>query len=449
MNPDTNLLDSEAFKASLRSTFEPLGLRPIDRLLEPGPRPTNPRRGVLRPPVESLELLSLTRDPAGVLRWESGPSAFGAGVAGRRAGRGALPPGRVLQQFAYEQLAPNDVNTRLNQLDDWLTPSRGLRRWNQAAQKLEPVPDPSQFGGQRVLLFIHGTFSNCDNTIEQIRKAPGQAGDNLLGRAAAKYAHVLTFDHPTVGVSPAMNAFDLAALLRPLPGELHIVCHSRGGLVTRWFLEGFATDDLRRSARAVMVATSIAGTSLAAPAHIRTAMDYLANVGDVLGRLLKLGSAHPFMAAAGVVMQVLTSAVRLSAKLPLFDAAVALVPGLQGQAKIGNNPELLRLRANTGDAIASSGIQYNAVRADFRPADPGWNFLQYFSKPMQRLAYWGADLVFDGPNDLVVDTASMDDLADGVKIKEVLDYGVNSTVHHTNYFEQERTLKFIGDRLGF
>ena len=441
MHPEGTPLDGEEFKSEVRSTLEHLGLQPVIARTPPA-RVT--RSGGARTPAQPENVVTLAQDDAGVLRWRwDAPDSAGEPPKVSR----ALPTGRIIQQFAFEQLAPNAVNTRLNDLDQWLTPQRGLRRWNPQAKQLDPFPDGSQAAGKRVLLFIHGTFSNCDSVIAQVRLAPHQAGDALLARAAKKYDLVLTYDHPTVGVSPVMNAFDLAALLRPAPAELHIVCHSRGGLVTRWFLEGFATDELRRQARAVMVATSIGGTSLAAPARITASLDYLANVGRMLSGILKLGGAHPFLGFAGVMTQIISSAVRFTSRTPVFDAAVALVPGFQGQARIGNNAELLRLRSNTGAAIKESGIRYYAVRADFQPEDAGWNFLKYFSKPMQRTANFGADLVFDSANDLVVDCASMDDLADTAKIEKVLDFGVTATVHHTNYFQQERTLKFIADSL--
>jgi hypothetical protein len=438
-----------AFKSRLIASLEPLGLHPIERLPRPAIRAISVRRGPVHPPTDALEVLSLTRDAAGILRWQTGPGPSRLASASRRARPAGLPPGRVVQQFAYERIAPNEALRPLNRLDDRLTPNRGLRRWDNSSGKLVRFPNSTQTRGKRVLLLIHGTFSNCDHLIEEILKVPAQGGQAFLARASQSYDRVLAFDHPTVGVSPVMNAFDLAGLLRPMPRELHIICHSRGGLVARWFLEGFATDELRRTARAVMVAASIAGTSLAAPARLKSALDYLANLGEVLGNLLKLGSVHPFLTAAAVITQVVASVTRLAANTPLLDAAIALIPGLHGQSKVGNNPELTRLRAGAGRSIAQSGIQYFAVRADFQPKDPGWNFLQYFSRPMQRLANRGADLIFDGPNDLVVDCSSMVDLADGVKIAKVHEYGVTDVVHHSNYFQQEPTLKFIAKGLGF
>lgn len=446
--------DDPALRDCARDAFTAFGLEPIDRFRTTTSATSTVlrRAGTVRPPIDQVDTLTLLRGADGVLRWESGTPAAMAAPGPRRAGRAALPAGRVVEQFAFARIEPNQVGSVLEKLDRKLTPhgfgpaapgakDNRLRRWDGA--NLVPF-DGALAAGKSVLLFVHGTFSNCDSVFAEMLAAPNQAGPELLGRALQKYDFVLTFDHPTVGVSPVMNGFDLAALLRPAPASVDIVCHSRGGLVVRWFLEGFAEPQMKR--RAVMVATTIAGTSLAAPPKQKAAFQYLTNVGETLGRVLQLGSAHPFLAAAGTLMSVITSITKFAANTPLLDAGVSLIPGLQGQSRVGNNAELLRLRANSGGA----GVRYFAVTSDFQPRDPGWNFLQYFSKPMLRLANAGADLLFDGPNDLVVDTVSMTDLSDLNQIAagDVHTFGTNESVYHTNYFRQEATLKFVRAKLG-
>jgi hypothetical protein len=140
-------------------------------------------------------------------------------------------------------------------------------------------------------------------------------------------------------------------------------------------------------------------------------------------------------------MRVLNSITRVAANTPLIDAAVAMIPGLDAQSRSGTNGEILRLRQNTGNA----GLQYFAVKSNFMPQGHGWAFWRYFVRPQQYLANWTADLVFDGDNDLVVDTASMIELADQATIatKRTLDFGTTADVHHTNYFRQAETVKFI------
>jgi len=445
--------DDAQLREQLRQDLPGIGLEAIDRFRPPALAvPSQRRAGAMRPPIDTIEVLSLLRGADGVLRWDAGTPVGVMANGLRRAGRAALPSGQVIEQFGFTQIAPNQVGVVLRKLDQKLTPSGfaptapvttdvRLRRWQ--GGQLAPFHGPDA-AKKNVLLFVHGTFSNCDNLFTEMAAAPLDAGAKLLAAAEKRYDLILTFDHPTMSFSPVVNAFDLAALLRPAPASVDVVSHSRGGLVTRWFLEGFADPAMKR--RAVLVAASIAGTSLAAPPRLKAALSYLANVGDVLGRAAKLGAAHPFLTAAAALASVMTAMTRFAAGTPLLDAAVAMIPGLQGQSKVGNNPDLVRLRANTGGA----GLEYYAVQADFQPNDPGWNFLQYFSKPMQRVASLAADLVFDEPNDLVVDTASMTDLADQAAIPpdHVLDYGTTDAVHHTSYFRQERTLAFIRAKLG-
>src|SRR5258708_2803882 len=112
------LVEEESFKAQLRTSFESFGLYPIDRMPPPPAPAISARRGFIRPPTDAVEVLSLIRDPAGVLRWDAGAGLSSAVVTSRRAGRAALPPGHVVQQFAYERIAPNEALRPLNALDD-------------------------------------------------------------------------------------------------------------------------------------------------------------------------------------------------------------------------------------------------------------------------------------------------------------------------------------------
>ena len=130
-----------------------------------------------------------------------------------------------------------------------------------------------------------------------------------------------------------------------------------------------------------------------------------------------------------------------------MDAAVGLVPGLAAQSRVGNNRELISLR-QTGRLAAE---RYFAVTSNFESEQPGWKFWQYFRGIGDRAKDALADLVFEGRNDLVVDTGSMVDLADGLRIpsEQVLDFGTTDRIHHTNYFSQPDTLAFIEEMLTY
>ena len=77
-------------------------------------------------------------------------------------------------------------------------------------------------GFKKVLLFVHGTFSHCDTLHRQMASAGGPSdpyGEKFLADVRRRYDHVLAFNHPTLAVSPTVNAFDLAAQLRDPRGS--------------------------------------------------------------------------------------------------------------------------------------------------------------------------------------------------------------------------------------
>jgi len=75
--------------------------------------------------------------------------------------------------------------------------------------KLEPVRalDPTP----KALLIIHGTFSKSDVIVEELLTS--KEGLAFLQKAEADYQQVLTFDHPTLSISPVLNALDLERAL--------------------------------------------------------------------------------------------------------------------------------------------------------------------------------------------------------------------------------------------
>ena len=429
------------------------GVRPLDRL--PAMTGNQPRRASYRrrqppdsttDPIPGQKIISLVQEN-GVLRWRAGVTASGPS-ARRAAGRAGLPGGQVIRQYAFEQLEGSKIAAALSELDQKLTPDaayassgkNGLRRWRQGT--FEPCADSAIVAGKKVLLFIHGTFSNCEALLSNGLNATKE-GAKLLANAEKHYDLVLAFDHPTLSVGPALNAFDLAALLRPSPASLDIVCHSRGGLVTRWFSEAFADPALHR--RAVLVGCPLAGTSLAAAPRLRSTLDLLTNIANILRTGANLASvANPLFMAASGLLRVIGAVTDLVARTPIMDAMIALIPGLYAQSHTGNNEEIRRLRANTGTADFKSGlIRYFAIQSNFEPKSLGWNFLQWFSKPVQRLSDFGADIIFEGPNDLVVDTSSMGEVADRALLPIAHDFGTNDQVHHLNYFHQPETVTAI------
>jgi hypothetical protein len=385
----------------------------------------------------------------GVLRWNDG-YGYRPGTGLRRSRKRLGVDGDVVAPINFEKLEPSEIGGYLQTLDKKLTPDcnvdlpeRGVRELVKGAWQ-NPGARPVAKG--RILLFIHGTFSKNEMFLEELSQtAPGK---QLLARVQDKknYQQVLAFDHPTLSVSPVLNAMDLGRVFEGSEADVDVICHSRGGLVTRWWLENY---DLRTggTSRAVMVGSPLAGTSLASAPRLRSGINLLTNVAKVLEKGSALAStAFPFFTIITGLLRLLASVGTVAAKTPVLDAAVALIPGLSAQALVSNNEELNRL-----NRTRTLTPKYFAVRSDFRPSDPGWAFWKYFVNVGDRVQGLAADLVFDGANDLVVDTASMTVLAqtpEPLSIHQLHDFGTNPTVHHTVYFEQPETATFIASCLG-
>ncbi len=375
----------------------------------------------------------------GVLQVRDGaPSSGRSGGQARGQPRG--PGEDVRWRSEMASLEPAKIGEWLEALDHKLTPHWGLRRWD--GESLVPVDAPPAEG--RVLLFVHGTFSNGESFVQGIGNNPDQA--DFRTWLSDGYDAVLSFDHPTLSRSPMLNAFELGQLFRESTAEVDVVAHSRGGLVTRWWLEAYDRAPLHHR-RAVFVGSPLAGTGLAAPPNIRATMNLLANIGGALG---KATAAVPFFGVLTGLFRIVSTMARLGSKTPAVDAMVALVPGLIAQSRVGNNRELQSLRR----APPPLEGRYFAVKSNFESDSPGWRFWKNFRKA--RVADVTTDAVFDGDNDLVVDTGSMIEVGelpnggDGgdarsvtIPSHQVFDFKSGDEVHHTNYFEQPATLEFL------
>lgn len=408
------------------------------------------RRGFDTRVDDGREAVELVRED-GVLRWVWRPPAHEQ-RQGRRAWRSlGLDPRDVVQRMEYAPLGRNQITGALEALDLTLNPARGLRRWNGGAWQDVDAATLAALSG-RVLLLVHGTFSRSEMYDSELRATPAGATlfDRLTGAGGASsgpYSAVLAFDHATLSMAPWLNALDLVRALRPLTAGLDIVCHSRGGLVVSWALQ-LAPLPVQQ---VVFVGSPLMGTSLASPARLREALDLLANVADAVAALSQ-GVAVAFPPALPLAMgtaglaKVLGKALHLGAGLPVPDAVVGLVPGLMSQSRVDNNLELRRLFPLPTTARLSG------VGVSFQPDEtkqPLWKFWSRFSHLADQAKYYGAELVFGQPNDLVVDTDSMNRLGDALRIPGA-DFRLlqdHAGTHHCNYFRNPEAVDFLERRL--
>ncbi len=98
-----------------------------------------------------------------------------------------------------------------------------LPRLKGSGHKLDQVPTSAD----PILVLLHGTFVETTSTFGQL----WQGHASGVGQLFAQYAgQVYALDHPTLGASPIANARTLVDAL-PDGARLHLVTHSRGGLV--------------------------------------------------------------------------------------------------------------------------------------------------------------------------------------------------------------------------
>ena len=410
------------------------------------------RRRAVNEIDSTMKAVSLVEEN-GTLYWRDGiPSRPAARRRGRR-GLDATSQGSLVLAKEFPTLAPNKIIAAIGAIDRRLNSAIGesLQSRLRAARQtpggsfvLQDADVSGPFNG-RTLLFVHGTFSNAANMLSEFMTTDG-GGLRFLNKAAKKYDRLLFFDHPTLSVSPVINALELGRAMAGSSGQLDVIAHSRGGLVVRWWLEAFGSSlrlASKAQVRAVLAGSPLHGTSLAAPDKIQHAMSLLSNIGTFAEKTMNLvGLANPFLWVAEKLVEVIVSVTGALARTPLIDALTALVPGLSGQSAVNNNHEINRLRIGP----CAVDPAYYAIMSNFETSNPTWRFWRNFRK--ERLADLATDIVFPGDNDLVVDTPSMTDF--GVPRLRLAgascDFGTSDEVWHCNYFRQTKSINYIASR---
>lgn len=434
-----------SFEEGLDDAIAKLGGPATEAELPRMPAAQRRRRGARPEDASALAAVTLIDDD-GLLRWVYEPPPRRSGR--RRALRRAIPSidGVPIRTIPIQDLPANQVLESIAALDKRMTPKRGLHLWRNGV--LEPAPRP-KIKAKRVLLFIHGTFSKSDMFFDELTSTP--QGKQYLADAVTAYGGaVYAFDHPTLAVSPWINALELEAALADVSGTIDVVCHSRGGLVAAWWLRL----SKRNVAHVILVGAPLAGTTLASPAALRQALDHLATAVKGMAIVGSLASTVlPFMTILTGLAEILGKVLQLGADLPLADVAVVSVPGLASQSRVRNNAEMLQLFS----APWPSQPEFHAVVANFKPVetDAGWRFWRRLTHVGDQFKYGAMHLIFQTPNDLVVDTGSMFGPVEGdtagkdmpalhrltIDDKYITRFENSPTVHHTNYFRQVETVK--------
>ncbi len=232
-----------------------------------------------------------------------------------------------------------------------------------------------RLGQGRALLIVHGTFSQTHSGFAGFSPQVVQDLNQIYG------GRVFAFDHPTISEDPTENAKKFVEMLpQESKLDIDIICHSRGGLVSRALAEkqgelsvGARTLTVRRI---VFVATPNAGTVL-------TDSKYL---GSLVDRYTNLLNFFPDTGLIDVLDAIITVVKQL---------AVAAYGGLDGlQSMLPGGAYLADL--NSGGGAVST--DYYAMASNYEP-QPG--ALREFLRDQL------ADKIFKAENDLIVPTSGV------------------------------------------
>lgn len=276
----------------------------------------------------------------------------------------------------------------------------------------------SRLASGRALLLVHGTFSRSHLAFGQLPKAYVEQLHQMYG------GRVFAFDHFTLSHDPKENVRRLLTLIPEGTSlDCDIICHSRGGLVSRILSEkqGELSMGKRqvRVGKVVFVGAPNAGTGLADPKH-------LGEVIDVFTNLLS------FVPAPGVT-DTLTMIMGVIKQL-----AVGAMTGLDGLASMnpgGDFAKWINAGARAGET------RYYALASNVTPVDPG---LRHFV--MSR----GLNTLLNGNNDFVVPTAGVwsENGSGFFPITDKLILEGDEAVSHTKFFSdptaQKQILKWLG-----
>jgi hypothetical protein len=425
------------------------------------------RRGRITDEMETgyRDVSLVERD--GVLLWvlSSDLSLEGTQRRYRRRGMRALrrtePGARVLKEVSVPILEPNEYVAALSGTDEYLNSECGtglrvvqkVERNGAVAFEATKEGLKQQYTG-KTLVIVHGTFSSSKNSLGEY--AATEQGRQFLSDALKAYqGQVLVFDHPTLSVSPFLNALDLARAMQGSTGSVDVIAHSRGGVLVRWWLEVLGDGLAGAKVRAILAGSPLKGTSLAAPNRVQPFLSVLSNIGSFVTKTLQIAAAaNPFTLASFALLRFIVRREKNNwgfppidgiGSRPGVDAAVAVIPGLQGQSAVQNNQELERLWT----ARTAANVQYFAITANFEPERMGWRLWKVITEFGTRTTDALADKVFPGENDLVVDTAHMTYLGEKTApIANAHAFRSQSEVHHCSYFRQPATLDFLRQSLG-
>lgn len=365
------------------------------------------------------------------------PRALNYGPA-TRAGQGLLV--RFYRFFFGDKAAKQTVRKLAQQIEKGQTDTLKRAETPMSLHKITgalPTDRP-------LLILLHGTFSSAAGSF-------GNLIDGPWAEISAQYGgHTYAFEHRTLTADPIQNAIDLLKQL-PAGAELHLMSHSRGGLVG---------EVLARCGRVVEEGGAIIdNTDIEIFKKLRDTADADLERLAELAKLFadKAPRITRFVRVACPARGTLLASKRLDLYLSVIFNLINLIPGPQ---RVVLTPlqrfirEIVRSRA---DVSTLSGLEAQMPRApliamlnrsDVRVSGP-LHIVAGDSEPggvLSALGLIAADLFFLEQHDFVVNTQAMDGGAGRTDGRRILsDRG--SAVSHFAYFRNVSSTRFIVEAL--
>jgi tetratricopeptide (TPR) repeat protein len=303
------------------------------------------------------------------------------------------------------------------------------------------------------LVFIHGTASSSVGSYSKL------AGSEVWKQMRETYGdRILALDHRTFSVSPIQNALDLAKLL-PDGARLHLISHSRGGLVGELMCLAQAGDCRAKFDKLTEAFVKEDDDEGLKAAREQQRTD-LAALWDLL--LKKKITVERFVRVACPAHGTTLASKRMDYLASGLLNAVGMIPGLKGNPilEVGYDwlkALLMTLVKKKADPRALPGIEAMI------PDSPLIQFLNHPELTTQAdLGVIAGDIevgnlkltipalvgnaFFWGKNDLVVNTKSMND---GIRREQKAYYFFDqgSSVCHFNYFFNDGSRAKLGQWL--
>jgi tetratricopeptide (TPR) repeat protein len=330
-----------------------------------------------------------------------------------------------------------------------LSPGPGLYRCSPTRPNDFSAPRKLD-GTKPTLVFLHGTGSSTEGSFGELWKDPGAR----IGEISNLYGdQILALQHRTLTQSPVENARDLViALAKVLPrgSELHLVSHSRGGLIGELLSRGNRVGGGSFDATDLKIIKDNARTADADA--LRELRDLLDKQRYVVGRFVRV--ACP---ARGTTL----ASKRLDKYLSVILNVLEQIPGLRESLVFDTFASLLaaviKKRTEPEDLPGLEAMMPESalVRLLNRPDVRTDANLSILGGDVEGTGFWGrlkafvTDLYYREDHDLVVNTPAMFGGADRA---ETVRYWVDTggRVNHFNYFANadtaSRLLKALTDQ---